>query len=87
MRVKNLGRRVCSGYNVGERNVWIVIARLLYCFDVEAIPVSIVPFAPEELMLIIYRDKNRIPSELIGWELRELLSQSLSRFAVRSMRH
>ncbi|KAH0846045.1 hypothetical protein FOPE_11433 [Fonsecaea pedrosoi] len=32
------GRRVCSGYNVGETNVWIVVARLLYCFDFEAVP-------------------------------------------------
>ncbi|PSK59461.1 3-hydroxyphenylacetate 6-hydroxylase [Elsinoe australis] len=27
------GRRVCSGWHVGESNVWIAIARLLYCFD------------------------------------------------------
>ncbi|KAK4938229.1 hypothetical protein LTR10_021302 [Elasticomyces elasticus] len=32
------GRRVCSGYNVGESNVWIVLARLLYCFDFESVP-------------------------------------------------
>ena len=31
------GRRVCSGYNVGETNVWIVVARLLYCFDFEQV--------------------------------------------------
>ncbi|KAG9231629.1 cytochrome P450 [Amylocarpus encephaloides] len=30
------GRRMCSGYHVGDGNVWIVIARLLYCFDFEA---------------------------------------------------
>ncbi|PVH70254.1 cytochrome P450 [Cadophora sp. DSE1049] len=29
------GRRSCPGYNVGETNIWIVIARLLYCFDFE----------------------------------------------------
>lgn len=34
------GRRVCSGYNVGESNVWIMLARLLYCFDFEGVPVS-----------------------------------------------
>ena len=34
------GRRVCSGYNVGESNVWIAIARLLYCFDFDEMPVS-----------------------------------------------
>ncbi|EXJ93192.1 hypothetical protein A1O3_01749 [Capronia epimyces CBS 606.96] len=27
------GRRVCVGWNVGEGNVWIAAARLLYCFD------------------------------------------------------
>jgi cytochrome P450 len=35
------GRRVCSGYNVGETNVWIAMARLLYCFDFEQVPVSL----------------------------------------------
>jgi cytochrome P450 len=34
------GRRVCSGYNVGDTNVWIAVARLLYCFDFEGVPVS-----------------------------------------------
>ncbi|KAH7303794.1 putative cytochrome P450 [Stachybotrys elegans] len=27
------GRRVCVGWKVGELNVWIAAARLLYCFD------------------------------------------------------
>ena len=31
------GRRMCSGYNVGETNVWLVVARLLYCFDFEEV--------------------------------------------------
>ncbi|RDL31768.1 Cytochrome P450 [Venustampulla echinocandica] len=31
------GRRACSGYHVGDSNVWIAIARLLYCFDFEPI--------------------------------------------------
>lgn len=35
------GRRACSGYMVGESNVWIAIARLLYCFDFEAIEVCV----------------------------------------------
>lgn len=35
-----VGRRVCSGYSVGERNVWIVVARLLYCFEFQAVPVG-----------------------------------------------
>lgn len=32
------GRRICAGYNVGETNVWIVAARLLYCFDFKENP-------------------------------------------------
>lgn len=40
MILTQIGRRVCSGYNVGESNVWIVVARLLYCFDFEGVPVS-----------------------------------------------
>lgn len=35
------GRRVCVGWKVGEMNVWIAIARLLYCFDFAEDPVSI----------------------------------------------
>ncbi|KAH7127211.1 cytochrome P450 [Dendryphion nanum] len=27
------GRRVCTGYHVGDTNIWIAAARLLYCFD------------------------------------------------------
>ncbi|KAH8170103.1 cytochrome p450 domain-containing protein [Sarocladium implicatum] len=29
----SFGRRVCVGWKVGELNVWIAAARLLYCFD------------------------------------------------------
>ncbi|KAK5272252.1 hypothetical protein LTR99_010644 [Exophiala xenobiotica] len=32
------GRRVCTGWTVGEGNVWIAIARLLYCFDFKQDP-------------------------------------------------
>lgn len=32
------GRRVCVGWKVGETNVWIAIARLLYCFDFKEVP-------------------------------------------------
>lgn len=32
------GRRVCAGWKVGETNVWIAIARLLYCFDFHPVP-------------------------------------------------
>jgi hypothetical protein len=27
------GRRVCVGWNVGWKNMFIVFSRLLYCFD------------------------------------------------------
>lgn len=27
------GRRVCAGYNVADTNLWILVARMLYCFD------------------------------------------------------
>ena len=37
------GRRVCVGWSVGEMNVWIAIARLLYCFDFEEDPVCSLP--------------------------------------------
>ncbi|OBT82018.1 hypothetical protein VE02_09812 [Pseudogymnoascus sp. 03VT05] len=33
------GRRVCVGWKVGEMNVWIAIARLLYCFDFAEDPI------------------------------------------------
>lgn len=33
-----VGRRACTGYHVGDTNVWIAIARLLYCFDFEEDP-------------------------------------------------
>jgi cytochrome P450 len=33
------GRRVCVGWNVGQQNMWIATARLLYCFDFEQDPV------------------------------------------------
>ncbi|KAH8659246.1 cytochrome P450 [Tricladium varicosporioides] len=32
------GRRMCSGYHVGDTNVWIAVARLMYCFDFEPVP-------------------------------------------------
>lgn len=35
-----LGRRVCVGYNVAVRNMFMVFSRLLYCFDFLEDPVS-----------------------------------------------
>jgi cytochrome P450 len=29
------GRRVCAGYFFATRNLWIAMAKLIYCFDVE----------------------------------------------------
>lgn len=34
-----LGRRACAGYHVGEGNLWIATARLLYCFNFSETPV------------------------------------------------
>lgn len=28
---------MCTGYHVGDTNVWIAAARLLYCFDFEEV--------------------------------------------------
>ncbi|RKK12166.1 hypothetical protein BFJ66_g10945 [Fusarium oxysporum f. sp. cepae] len=35
-----LGRRVCVGYNVANTNLFIALARLLYCFDFSAVDES-----------------------------------------------
>jgi cytochrome P450 len=50
-----LGRRVCSGWNVGETNSWLAISRLLYCFDFTEVPVCYIP-----IHVIVYvTDFNR----------------------------
>jgi len=36
-----IGRRVCTGYAVAARNMFIVFSRLLYCFDFAEDPVSL----------------------------------------------
>lgn len=46
------GRRVCVGWKVGEMNVWIAIARLLYCFDFTEDPVRI-PFDASESAIFL----------------------------------
>lgn len=53
------GRRVCVGWKVGEMNVWIAIARLLYCFDFEEIPES-----PIDTMTIPQITKNKPPFQV-----------------------
>ncbi|KAK3312725.1 cytochrome P450 [Apodospora peruviana] len=50
------GRRVCVGWKVGEMNVWIAIARLLYCFDFSAVPGK-----PIDTMTIPQLTKNSAP--------------------------
>jgi len=40
IHAKRLGRRVCVGYNVAARNMFIVFSRLLYCFDFSEDPVT-----------------------------------------------
>ncbi|KAF4896682.1 Cytochrome P450 monooxygenase yanC [Colletotrichum viniferum] len=50
------GRRVCAGWKVGEMNVWIATARLLYCFDFEQIPGQSI-----DTMAIPQITKNKAP--------------------------
>ncbi|KAJ0314236.1 hypothetical protein Brms1b_007110 [Colletotrichum noveboracense] len=50
------GRRVCAGWKVGEMNVWIAAARLLYCFDFEQIPGQSI-----DTMAIPQITKNKAP--------------------------
>ncbi|OIW34931.1 cytochrome P450 [Coniochaeta ligniaria NRRL 30616] len=53
------GRRVCVGWKVGEMNVWIAIARLLYCFDFKAVPGK-----PIDTMTIPQITKNKAPFDV-----------------------
>lgn len=55
----SLGRRVCVGWKVGEMNVWIAIARLLYCFDFEEVPGK-----PIDTMTIPQLTKHTAPFEV-----------------------
>jgi cytochrome P450 len=38
----NAGRRVCVGYNVAVSNMFIALARLIYCFDFEPVPGALI---------------------------------------------
>ncbi|KAF7555079.1 hypothetical protein G7Z17_g2410 [Cylindrodendrum hubeiense] len=53
------GRRVCVGWKVGEMNVWIAIARILYCFDFKQIPGK-----PIDTMAIPQITKNAAPFDV-----------------------
>lgn len=59
MLTPHLGRRVCVGWKVGEMNVWIAIARLLYCFDFEEIPGK-----PIDTMTIPQLTKHTAPFDI-----------------------
>jgi len=50
---------VCVGWKVGEMNVWIAIARLLYCFDFKAVPGK-----PIDTMTIPQLTKNSAPFDV-----------------------
>jgi cytochrome P450 len=54
-----LGRRVCVGWKVGEMNVWIAAARILYCFDFEQLPDK-----PIDTMSIPQITKYRAPFDV-----------------------
>ncbi|KAL6406506.1 cytochrome p450 [Ilyonectria robusta] len=53
------GRRVCVGWKVGEMNVWIAIARILYCFDFTQVPGK-----PIDTMTIPQITKNAAPFDV-----------------------
>ncbi|EXJ73906.1 uncharacterized protein A1O5_02200 [Cladophialophora psammophila CBS 110553] len=53
------GRRVCAGWKVGEMNVWIAIARLLYCFDFTQVPEK-----PIDTMTIPQLTKHTAPFDV-----------------------
>ncbi|KAF3403520.1 Cytochrome P450 monooxygenase yanC [Penicillium rolfsii] len=42
------GRRVCVGNKVAETNLWLALARLLYCFDIQADPNHPIPIEDVE---------------------------------------
>lgn len=45
------GRRVCPGNNVADTNLWIMLSRLIYCFDIEEDPVSLRMVLPNKRKL------------------------------------
>ncbi|THV45592.1 hypothetical protein BGAL_0471g00020 [Botrytis galanthina] len=44
------GRRVCVGYNVGVSNMFIALARLLYCFEFEPVPSAPIDLSSPRLL-------------------------------------
>ncbi|KAF2117171.1 cytochrome P450 [Lophiotrema nucula] len=70
------GRRVCTGYHVGDTNVWIAAARLLYCFDFSENPNKKIDtmnlavgehrWAPFEVKLKVRSEKHRELIERVG---------------------
>ena len=70
------GRRVCTGYHVGDTNVWIAAARLLYCFEFAENPDNEIDtlnlavgehrWAPFEVKLKVRSEKHRELIERVG---------------------
>ncbi|KAF2258227.1 cytochrome P450 [Lojkania enalia] len=73
------GRRVCTGYHVGDTNVWLAAARLLYCFDFEENPDKPIDtmnlqvgehrWAPFEVKIKVRSEKHRDLIETVGKEV------------------
>jgi hypothetical protein len=42
---------VCAGYVLAMRNLWIAMAKLMYCFDVECEDLKFDPFSTEFMLL------------------------------------
>jgi hypothetical protein len=72
----NVGRRVCTGYHVGDTNVWIATARLLYCFDfienpsnkIDTLNMNVAEHrvAPFEVNIKVRSEKHRELIERVG---------------------
>lgn len=70
---------MCTGYHVGDTNVWIAAARLLYCFDFEEVEgrridtmnmnVAEHRWAPFEVRIRVRSEKHRELIERVGVEV------------------
>ncbi|KAF2472380.1 cytochrome P450 [Lindgomyces ingoldianus] len=74
--IEGFGRRVCTGYHVGDTNVWIAAARLLYCFNFAENPEHKIDtmnlnvgehrFAPFEVNITVRSERHKELIERIG---------------------
>ncbi|KAF1998526.1 cytochrome P450 [Amniculicola lignicola CBS 123094] len=72
------GRRVCTGYHVGDTNVWIAVARLLYCFQFEEVKGKSIDtmnmnvgehrWAPFDVKIRVRSERHRALVERVGKE-------------------